>query len=99
MPFIVDSVTMDLARRSYGIDLVIHPVLRVRRDAGGHLLEVLDPDADAPDAIAESVLHAEIARERDPSSWPICTPASSGCSTRSAPRSRTGDRCASAPAS
>ncbi len=66
MPFIVDSVTMDLARRSYGIDLVIHPVLRVRRDAGGHLLEVLDPDADAPDAIAESVLHAEIARERDP---------------------------------
>ena len=66
MPFIVDSVTMDLARGSYGIDLVIHPVVRVRRDADGQLIEVLEPDASAPDAIAESVLHAEIARERDP---------------------------------
>ena len=46
MPFIVDSVTMDLARGSYGIDLVIHPVVRVRRDADGQLLEVLEPDAE-----------------------------------------------------
>ena len=99
MPFIVDSVTMELARGSYGIDLVIHPVIRVRRDDDGQLLEVLEPDASAPDAIAESVLHAEIARERDPGGWPSCTTASSGCSTRSAPRSRTGDRCASEPAS
>jgi glutamate dehydrogenase len=66
MPFIVDSVTMDLARRSYGIDLVIHPVVRVRRDPDGHLLEVLGPEAAAPDATAESVLHAEIGREPEP---------------------------------
>ena len=32
MPFIVDSVTMELGRQGYGIDLVIHPVVRVRRD-------------------------------------------------------------------
>jgi glutamate dehydrogenase len=65
MPFIVDSVTMDLARRSYGIDLVIHPVIQVRRDADGRLVEVLEPEASTSDVIAESVLHAEIARERD----------------------------------
>ena len=32
MPFIVDSVTMELGRQGYGIDLVIHPVVRVLRD-------------------------------------------------------------------
>ena len=32
MPFIVDSVTMELGRQGYAIDLVIHPVIRVRRD-------------------------------------------------------------------
>jgi glutamate dehydrogenase len=65
MPFIVDSVTMELSRQGYGIDLVIHPVVRVRRDTGGLLLEVFEPDAAADGSIAESVLHAEVARERD----------------------------------
>ena len=48
MPFIVDSVTMQLGRLGYGIDLVIHPVMQVRRDAEGHLIEVLEHDATAP---------------------------------------------------
>jgi glutamate dehydrogenase len=65
MPFIVDSVTMELGRQGYGIDLLIHPVVRVRRDAGGELLEVLEPGAEADDAIGESVIHAEVVRERD----------------------------------
>ena len=66
MPFIVDSVTMQLGRLGYGIDLVIHPVMRVRRDADGHLIEVLDPEAiDADGAIRESILHAEVGREHD----------------------------------
>jgi glutamate dehydrogenase len=66
MPFIVDSVTMDLTRKGYGIHLVIHPVMRVRRDASGHIVEVLDPEAPAvDDAPSESVLHAEVAREHD----------------------------------
>src|SRR5205807_10654003 len=54
MPFLVDSVTMELGRQGYAIDLVIHPVIRVRRDPEGQLLEVVEPSADAPDAIAES---------------------------------------------
>src|SRR5438270_6692968 len=65
MPFIVDSVTMALSRVAGGIDLVIHPVMVVRRDEKGRLLEVLEPGADAPVGIAESVLHAEVTREPD----------------------------------
>src|SRR5437868_3976875 len=41
MPFLVDSVTMELNRQGYSIDLVIHPVMRVRRDRNGHLTEIL----------------------------------------------------------
>ena len=65
MPFIVDSVTMQLGRLGYGIDLVIHPVIRVRRDAHGHMTEVLEHDATAEDAIRESVVHVEVGREHD----------------------------------
>ncbi len=65
-PFLVDSVTMELARAGYGLDLVIHPVIRVRRDDEGRVLEVVAPEADAPDALGESILHAEIRRESDP---------------------------------
>ncbi len=66
MPFIVDSVTIELGREGHSIDLVIHPVIKVRRDAAGRMLEVIASDAEAPDAIAESVLHAEVVREPDP---------------------------------
>ncbi len=49
MPFLVDSVTMELARHDLGIHLVVHPQLRVRRDAEGALTSVgpLEPDAAA----------------------------------------------------
>ncbi len=66
MPFIVDSVNMALARLGHTIHLVIHPVIRVRRDDEGRLIEVLDPGDRGEDAIAESVLHAEVVREPDP---------------------------------
>src|SRR5947209_3775847 len=58
MPFIVDSLTMELGRQGYGIDLVIHPVIRVKRDGEGRLTHVLEPGGDPDDeAIAESVVH------------------------------------------
>jgi glutamate dehydrogenase len=65
MPFIVDSVTMDLTRKGYSIDLVIHPVMRIRRDEHGQIVEVLEPDSESNDAIPESILHAEVGREHD----------------------------------
>src|ERR1700760_4801152 len=54
MPFIVDSVTMDLTRKGFAIPRVIHPVIRIRRDEDGHILDVLDPDSDGNDAASES---------------------------------------------
>src|SRR5947209_14910810 len=66
MPFIVDSVTMRLARPGHPINLVVHPVIRVPRDGVGRLVDVLEPGQDADDAVAESVLHAEVSREPDP---------------------------------
>ena len=65
MPFLVDSVTMELVRAGYGLDLVIHPVIRVHRDGEGRALEVVAPEERAPDVSRESILHAEISREPD----------------------------------
>jgi glutamate dehydrogenase len=66
MPFIVDSLTMELSRQGCGIELIIHPVMRVVRDAEGHLLEVLETGVSAPGEVAESVIHVELAHQSDP---------------------------------
>ena len=66
MPFLVDSVSMELNRLGSGVHLIIHPVLRARRNESGELLEVLPHDAEAPDCHLESFIHAEIVRETDP---------------------------------
>ena len=65
MPFIVDSVTMELSRQGHPIELLIHPVIRVRRDHRGELIGLLEPGALGSEAIAESVIHAEVTREPD----------------------------------
>jgi glutamate dehydrogenase len=41
MPYLVDSVTTELNRHEAEIQLLVHPVLRVRRDVTGMLQEVL----------------------------------------------------------
>jgi glutamate dehydrogenase len=67
MPFLIDSVSMELNRRGFGVHLIIHPVLAVRRDAEGSLLEILTPGETLEEgAIRESVIHAEVARQSDP---------------------------------
>ena len=65
-PFLIDSISMELNRRGFGVHLIIHPVMRVRRDEAGDLLEVLPRDSDAEQAVAESVIHAEVVRHTDP---------------------------------
>src|SRR5437868_682811 len=50
MPFLVDSVTGELNRQGLNVHLVIHPVITVRRDAKGALLELLPPTRQAEDA-------------------------------------------------
>ena len=64
MPFLVDSVAMELNRNGLVIHLPIHPVVVVRRDEAGGLVEVLPPDAE--DGIPESYLHFEVDRQSDP---------------------------------
>jgi len=70
MPFLVDSVTMELNRNDYAVHLVIHPVMRFKRDAEGRLLDLLEDGAkdgagEADDAVAESLMHVEIDRQSD----------------------------------
>jgi glutamate dehydrogenase len=67
MPFLVDSTRMEINRQGFAIHMILHPVINVRRDAEGRLIDVLPPDSDDEDAIAESVIHVEIDRQTDPS--------------------------------
>ena len=66
MPFLVDSVGMELTRRGLGIHLIIHPVLGVRRD-GARLIGLGAADA-MP--VRESFMHVEIDRVSEPTALP-----------------------------
>src|SRR5437764_9354736 len=48
MPFLVDSVTAELNRQGFSIHLVVHPQLRVRRDAVGEFVGLAPSDAPEP---------------------------------------------------
>ncbi|MFN2629542.1 MAG: NAD-glutamate dehydrogenase [Gaiellaceae bacterium] len=65
MPFLVDSVAMTLTRHGSAIHLVIHPVLRVRRDGDGRLVDLLPPTAAPGEGVGESMMHVEIDRQAD----------------------------------
>jgi glutamate dehydrogenase len=65
MPFLTDSVTMELNRQGFGVHVVIHPVMTMRRDDDGRLTDVFDPHT-ADQGIAESLIHAEVDRHTDP---------------------------------
>src|SRR6516225_717269 len=63
MPFLVDSITMELTRHGLDSFHVIHPQLRVRRAVSGTLWEVVGPLHQARlehDEIVESWTHIEI---------------------------------------
>ncbi len=66
MPFLVDSLTMELSRGLHDVRTVVHPTFDVRRDEAGVLVSV-EPVASgsrtAPDgAVRESWMHIEIGR-------------------------------------
>ena len=61
MPFLVDSVSAEVTRQGSGIHLVIRPIMIVRRDDEGHLVDV-----NGEDGLAESMIHVEIDRQADP---------------------------------
>src|SRR5215208_3976114 len=66
MPFLVDSTRKEINRQGYAIHMILHPVMKVRRDAEGRLIEVLPPDTDEENAITESVIHVEVDRQTEP---------------------------------
>ena len=72
MPFLVDSVVEALTGLGATVHEVIHPVLLVRRDVAGTLVEVVDDDPPrhrsllGTDRRVESWIHVEIGRETDP---------------------------------
>jgi glutamate dehydrogenase len=66
MPFLVDSTRMAVNRQGFAIHLMLHPIMKVRRDGEGRLVEVLDPDAEDEDAISESIIHVEVDRQTEP---------------------------------
>src|SRR5437660_5595631 len=63
MPFLVDSVTMEVNRQALTLHLIIHPIVAVVRDADGTLAGVAD---DAEGAQRESLIHVEVDRIVDP---------------------------------
>ena len=66
MPFLVDSVSAEINRRERKIHLLLHPVVRVRRDAGGQRTDLSSTQPGAPDAVTESYMHVEIDQETEP---------------------------------
>jgi glutamate dehydrogenase len=64
IPFLVDSVTMELGRLQIGIHLVVHPVLRDRRGDGGWFSGLHEHPEETAGAV--SFIAVEIDRRTDP---------------------------------
>ena len=68
MPYLVDSVTMELNRHSADIRLIVHPLLTVQRDVTGvaHGID-LGGDTEHPaDEVPESWIHVELGHFSEP---------------------------------
>jgi glutamate dehydrogenase len=63
MPFLVDSIVMELQRQSVDTRLVIHPLFNVARDLHGEMVSIGEA---ASGAAPESWIHVEIERITDP---------------------------------
>ena len=62
MPFLVDTVSMAIGTDGTLIHLIAHPVLKVQRDPGGHILSFGADD----EGHAESVMHFQVDRQTEP---------------------------------
>src|ERR1700693_5837619 len=62
MPFLVDSVTMEVNRQGYTLHLLIHPLFTARRDKEGHLQSI---GPSGKEGSQESLIHVEVDREID----------------------------------
>lgn len=63
MPFLVDSVSSEITRRELSINLVIHPIFKVRRSKNGKITGILERGEMDVDARGESYMHFEVAQQ------------------------------------
>src|SRR4051794_8443751 len=63
LPFLVDSVSNEIAARRYAVRRVTHPIVGVERDDSGRILAVTHP---REAAARESVMHFELDRRLTP---------------------------------
>ncbi len=66
MPFLVDSVTMELNRRNLTVHLIIHPIFQVERDEDGRALSFRESANGHTRAGAESMMYLEIDEQTSP---------------------------------
>ncbi|MCB1600567.1 MAG: NAD-glutamate dehydrogenase [Xanthomonadales bacterium] len=62
MPFLVDTVSMAIAQDHTLTHLIMHPVFKVQRDPGGHILGFGAEDGEQ----SESIMHVEVDRQTEP---------------------------------
>jgi glutamate dehydrogenase len=63
MPFLVDSVIMEVNRHGLTLHLIVHPIIPVERDTSGVLQGV--PVGTANPTVTESLIHVEVDRLTD----------------------------------
>jgi glutamate dehydrogenase len=66
MPFLVDSVTMELSRQMYTVHLVVHPVFGVDRDGKGKAKDFPAAGVKTEDFPRESFMHVEVDEQSAP---------------------------------
>jgi glutamate dehydrogenase len=62
MPFVVDSISAELAYRGLHVDTLLHPILNVKRDARGAMVSVSSADLHARSRGGESFLFVRLER-------------------------------------
>ncbi|WP_162577373.1 NAD-glutamate dehydrogenase [Variovorax sp. PBL-H6] len=66
MPFLVDSITMEVNRHGLTLHLIIHPLMAVERGADGVLRGLASEAGASADARRESFIHVEVDRVPEP---------------------------------
>ena len=65
MPFLVDSVRMELNRQGLSIHAIHNALITVHRDEAGQLLQLLDGDSESAALRRESTIYLEVDRRSD----------------------------------
>lgn len=66
MPFIIDSITAELNWQGMTVDLLLHPILNVKRDKAGKLQAVTSAKKETDGFHAESVVHVHLEQTLSP---------------------------------